>query len=194
MSVAVTARRRRAWPNGMWAMVLFVCAEATLFGTLIATYFYLNFNASHWPPLGIERPSVGAPAAAATMLVLTSVPIALAARAALAGARRPAVLLLASAMAVQCGYLAWQIVLFSEDLGRFSPQGSAYGSIYFTMLAAHHAHVLLGILFDLSLLWWLLRDGLTNYRLTGVRATALYWHVVNVLAVLVLLTQLSPSL
>ena len=175
-------------------MVLFVCAEVTLFGTLIATYFYLNFNAPHWPPLGIERPSVTLPAVATAMLVLTSIPIALAARAALAGARRPAVLLLASAMAVQCGYLAWQIVLFSEDLGRFSPKASAYGSIYFTLLAAHHAHVLLGILFDVSLLWWLLRDGLTNYRLTGVRATALYWHVVNVLAVLVLLTQLSPSL
>lgn len=191
---AVAARERQAWPNGLWAMVLFVCAEATLFGTLIATYFYLNFNAAHWPPPGIERPSVALPAAATAMLVLTSVPIALAVRAAFAGAKRPAMLLLAGAMAVQCGYLAWQIMLFTEDLSRFSPKGSAYGSIYFTLLAVHHAHVLLGVLFDASLLWWLARDGLTNYRLTGVRATGLYWHVVNVLAVFVLLTQLSPSL
>ena len=36
--------------------------------------------------------------------------------------------------------------------------------------------------------------GLTNYWLIGVRGVALYWHVVNVLAVLVVLTQLSPSL
>jgi heme/copper-type cytochrome/quinol oxidase subunit 3 len=35
---------------------------------------------------------------------------------------------------------------------------------------------------------------LNNYRLIGLRATALYWHVVNALAVAVVLTQLSPSL
>lgn len=194
MSVAVAAKERQAWPNGMWAMVLFVCAEVTLFGTLIATYFYLNFSSPHWPPPGVERPSIGLPVAATAMLLFTSVPMAIAARAALAGARRPTVLLLASAMAIQCGYLAFQLVLFLEDLSRLRPKGSAYGSIYFTLLAAHHAHVLIGILFDAGLLWWLLRDGLTNYRLTGVRATALYWHAVNVLAILVLLTQLSPSL
>lgn len=191
---AVAARERRAWANGTWAMVLFLCSETTLFGTLIATYFYLDFKAPHWPPLGIERPSIALPLIATGMLVLTSVPMALAARAARAGARWPTVWLLACALLVQCGYLAFQMILFSEDLKRFHPQGSAYGSIYFTMLGAHHAHVLVGILFDLGLLWWLLRSGLTNYRLTGVRAVALYWHVVNVLAVAVVLTQLSPSL
>lgn len=191
---AVAAHERRAWSNGVWAMVLFLCSETTLFGTLIATYFYLDFKAPDWPPFGIERPSVALPLIATGMLVLTSVPMALAARAARAGARWPTVWLLAGALLVQCGYLAFQVILFSEDLGRFRPQGSAYGSIYFTMLGAHHAHVLVGILFDLGLLWWLLRSGLTNYRLTGVRAVALYWHVVNVLAIAVVLTQLSPSL
>jgi hypothetical protein len=38
------------------------------------------------------------------------------------------------------------------------------------------------------------RKGLTNYWLTATRALALYWYVINGLAVLVLLTQLSPSL
>jgi hypothetical protein len=37
-------------------------------------------------------------------------------------------------------------------------------------------------------------QGLTNYWLIGVRALALYWYVVNVLAVLVVFTQLTPSL
>jgi heme/copper-type cytochrome/quinol oxidase subunit 3 len=43
-------------------------------------------------------------------------------------------------------------------------------------------------------LWRIAFAGLNNYRLIGLRATALYWHVVNVLAVLVVLTQLAPSL
>jgi len=193
-AAATAARGRRARPNGSWGMVLFVCAETTLFGTLIATYFYLDFQAPRWPPAGIERPSLLLPLVATAMLIFTSIPMALAARCARAGATRPTVLGIAIAFAVQCGYLAFQIVLFSEDLERFRPQGSAYGSIYFTLLAAHHAHVLLGILLDAALLWWLSRRGLTNYRVIGVRAAALYWYVVNVLAVLVVLTQLSPSL
>jgi heme/copper-type cytochrome/quinol oxidase subunit 3 len=61
------------------------------------------------------------------------------------------------------------------------------------MLAVHHLHVLVGIL----LIGWLLVRllwGLTNYRLTAVRVVALYWYFVIAMAVLVVLTQLSPSL
>jgi heme/copper-type cytochrome/quinol oxidase subunit 3 len=58
VAAAAVERRRRAQPNGWWGMALFLCAEATLFGSVIATYFYLDFNSRHWPPPGIERPSV----------------------------------------------------------------------------------------------------------------------------------------
>jgi cytochrome o ubiquinol oxidase subunit 3 len=74
------------------------------------------------------------------------------------------------------------------------PQGSAYASAFIALLGLHHAHVLLGVLLDLGMLFWLGRSRLTGYRVTGVRALALYWHVVNVLAVAVLLTELSPLL
>jgi heme/copper-type cytochrome/quinol oxidase subunit 3 len=76
----------------------------------------------------------------------------------------------------------------------FSPQATAYGSIYFTLLGAHHAHVLLGLLLDLAVLWKVSVRGLSNYWLIGVRALALYWYVVAALAVLVVFTQVSPSL
>lgn len=192
--VARVAGQRRAQPNGWWGMVLFVCAEATLFGTVLATYFYLDFNAHSWPPPGIKAPSVVLPLIATGVLVATSLPMLLAARAAKAGNGPAASWLIALALIVQCCYLAAQILLFRHDLRDFSPQGSAYGSIYFTMLTLHHAHVLLGILLSVWILWRVAVGGLNNYRLIGVRSVALYWHVVNVLAVLVVLTQLSPSL
>ena len=62
--------------------------------------------------------------------------------------------LVALSTLVQGGYLAWQIVLYLDDLGKFSPSDTAYGSIYFTLLAADHLHVALGIVFGL---WVLLR-------------------------------------
>jgi heme/copper-type cytochrome/quinol oxidase subunit 3 len=188
------ARQRAAQPNGWWGMALFLCAEVTLFGTLIATYFYLNFDAHRWPPAGIKPPSVTLPLIATGVLVTTSVPMWLAARSARAGGRRPVIWLIALAAIVQCAYLAAQVLLFRHDLNHFTPQGSAYGSIYFTLLAFHHAHVLLGILLNLTVAAFVWISGLTNYWLIGVRGMALYWHVVNAIAVLVVLTQLSPSL
>lgn len=193
-TTAAVARQRLAQPNGWWGMALFLCSEATLFGTLLATYFYLDFNSRQWPPPGIKAPSVALPLVATAVLLCASVPMLLAARFARAGNRRSAAWLIALALVVQCCYLAGQILLFRHDLDQFSPQSSAYGSIYFTILAAHHAHVLLGVLLDAAVLWHVAVRGLSNYWLIGVRGVALYWHVVNGLAVLVVLTQLSPSL
>jgi heme/copper-type cytochrome/quinol oxidase subunit 3 len=191
---AGVARTRVAQPSGWWGMALFLCAEATLFGILIATYFYLDFDARSWPPDGIKPPSVTLPLLATAVLITTTVPLLLAVRASRAGLRWRVVQLIVLAMVVQCCYLALQILLFRHDLRQFSPKDSAYGSIYFTILAAHHAHVALGILLELAVLWQVVRKGLTNYWLIGVRTVALYWYVVCALAVFVVFTQLSPSL
>ncbi len=188
------ARQRVAQPNGWWGMALFLCAEATLFGTLIGSYFYLDFNAHSWPPPGIKAPSVVLPLVATGVLIATSVPVWLAARAARSGRRNPAMWAIAGALVIQLCYLGLQIYLFKHDLDDFSPKATAYGSIYFTLLAAHHGHVVLGILLDATVLMFLALRGLTNYWLIGVRGVALFWHVVNVLAVFVVFTQLAPSL
>jgi cytochrome c oxidase subunit III len=188
------SRQRRAEPNGWWGMALFLCAEVALFGTLIGSYFYLDFQSKQWPPAGIKPPSVVLPLVATGVLVAMSLPMFLAARSARAGRRGNVIALIVVALVVQSCYLALQILLFRHDLNHFSPQGSAYGSIYFTLLAVHHAHVLLGILLDLTVLFFLAYRGLTNYWLIGVRGLALYWHVINVLAVIVVFTQLAPSL
>jgi heme/copper-type cytochrome/quinol oxidase subunit 3 len=188
------ARQRVAQPNGWWGMALFLCAEVTLFGTLIATYFYLDFDAHRWPPAGIKAPSVVLPFVATGVLVSLSAPLWLAVRSARAGRRGPVIALIAFAVVVQMCYLALQILLFRHDLNHFAPKDNAYGSIYFTLLAAHHAHVLMGILLSLTVLAFVSIRGLTNYWLIAVRAVGLYWYVVNVLAVFVVFTQLAPSL
>lgn len=185
---------RVAQPNGWWGMALFLCSEVTLFGTLLGTYFYLDFDARRWPPAGVPAPSVVLPFVAAAVLVSMSAPMWLAARAARRGERGRVIALIAFALLVQGCYLALQILLLRHDYNDFTPQGSAYGSIYFTVLVVHHVHVLLGILLDVSVLSFVTVRGLTDYQLIGVRGLALYWHVINVLAVIVVFTQLSPTL
>ena len=192
-AASYAARRRVSFPLGWWGIVLLVASETALFGTLIASYFYLRLQATRWPPAGIDAPDMTVPLILTGVLVVTVAPIFFAVRAARAGNVRPTWLLLFGAVVVQAVYLAVQIHLFGADLDRFDPADNAYGSIYFTLLAAHHLHVLVGIL---MIVWLLARlaTGLTNYRVVAVSAVAIYWYFVAVAAVAVVLTQISPSL
>jgi cytochrome c oxidase subunit III len=192
-AAARVERRRLAMPNGWWGALLFIATEATLFGCLIATYFYLRFNNTHWPPPGVEPPKVALPLILTTILVATTIPIFFAGRAARSGNARLAWLLFFIALLVQGGYFGIQVHEFLSDLDKMSPHDSAYASIYFTLIGAHHAHVVVGMLIEIWVLAKLL-GGLTNYRLIGVRVAAFYWYFVNFMAVAVVLTQIYPSL
>ena len=127
------------------------------------------------------------------MLAATAVPLFFAVRAAKAGQARRAWWLILLATAVQATYLGLQIHLFVEDLGKFSPSTDAYASAYYALLGVHHAHVAVGIAIGVFLLARTL-SGLNGYRLTGIRILALYWYFVIAMAVLVVFTQLYPSL
>ena len=189
---AYVAQRRRALPNGWWGMAVFLATEAALFGSMIGSYFYLRFTSAQWPQGGIERPSVALPLVLTAALVATSAPMAAATAAARRGRARAAWLAILAAALVQGGYLAVQIVEYLDDLHKFSPSTNAYGSISFTLLGAHHAHVAIGLLLDLWLLARLL-GGLTNYRVIAVRSIALYWYVVSAIGICVVATQVSAA-
>ena len=116
----------------------------------------------------------------------------LASRAAVAGRLRAARAGLAVTLFVGAGYLAMQIDRFVVSLRTLHPQESAYASLVYLIQGGHHAHVLVGLLLNAYLLLKLTR-GLNGYRTVGVQAAALYWHFVNLLALVVLGTLLSPS-
>ena len=82
------------------------------------------------------------------------------------------------------GFDAYQKLTIDKD---------AYSSIHFVLLGADHAHVFVGILFNVWLRWKLAR-GLTTYRANAVQAVTWYWHFVNVLTWVVVLTLTSAAL
>lgn len=175
-------------PRGWWGTALFVASEATLFGCLIGTYFFLRSKAASWPPHGIEPPDVALPLVLAGVLLLSVAPTRLAAGAATArGARR--FLLLATL--VQAGYLTAALVLYAEDLAADPPQAAAYTSITHLLTGVDHFHVLVGLLLNLFLLAKLLDGRLTRYRATGLRAASLYWTFVAVATLVVVGVQVS---
>ena len=192
-TAARVERRRLAMPNGVWGVLLFIATEAALFGTLFATYWYFRFNSPHWPPQGVEDPKVALPLILTAILVSTTIPVFFAGRAARAGNARLAWILFFVALLIQGGYFGVQVHEFLSDLSKFPPNETAYASIYFTLLGAHHAHVVVGMLIELWVLGKLL-GGITNYRLIGVRVATYYWYFVNLLAIGVVFTQIYPSL
>ncbi|MGA8218790.1 MAG: cytochrome c oxidase subunit 3 [Solirubrobacterales bacterium] len=186
-------RARGSLSTATWAILLGLATELTLFASLIATYFYLRFKDVAWPPDGVPKPEVTLPLVFTGMLLVSTLPVFASVRAAKGGRVRIAWWLLAVAAAIQATYLGLQINLFVDDINKFSPSESAYGSIYFALVGIHHAHVALGLALDAWLLGRLM-SGLTHYRLLALRVVALYWYFVAAIAVAVVLTQLYPSL
>jgi cytochrome c oxidase subunit III len=192
-AVSLAASQRLGRPTAWWGMMIFVASEATLFGAFVGTYFYLRFKTPAWPPDGIPEPKALVPLILVACLVATSVPMQLAAQAAQAGRLAATRLLILAALVVQSGYLSYAVHDFRDQLHTFEITRDAYSSIYYTLLGADHAHVFVGVLFDLWLLWKLAR-GLTTYRANAVQAVAWYWHAVNLITVVVILTLLSARI
>lgn len=161
-------------PVAWWGMMMLVAAEATLFGALIGTYFYLRFSVAQWPPHGIPRPSFLVPIVLAFVLVASIVPLRLGTR-----------LGIVAALAMQAGYFGYSVHDFADKLHSFTPQSNAYGSIYYVLLGADHAHVAVGLLFDL---WLLLR-----FRAIAARVVTVYWIAVALLTLAVTGTILSAA-
>ena len=182
--------QRIARPAAWWGMWILIASEATLFGAFIGTYFFLRFKTGIWPPEGIPEPALVVPLILLAVLVSTTIPMRLAANAALDRRLNATRLFIAIAVVVQAGYFAYSVHDFSDRLHRFDITTNAYSSIYYTLLGADHAHVLLGILFNLWLLGKLVR-GFTTYRVNGAQAIALYWYAVNVITIVVYATLLS---
>jgi len=187
------AAMRVAKPNGWWAMVCVIATEGALFGCFVASFFYLEFRPGPWPPPGTADPKLFVPCLLTAVLVTTSLTMQLASTAAQRGNLRLARLGLGASLFVGAGYLAEQIDRFVLSLRTLHPQESSYASIVYLIQGGHHAHVAVGLLLNGYMLLKLSR-GLNGYRTVGVQAVALYWHFVNALAVVVLLTLISPSL
>jgi cytochrome c oxidase subunit III len=192
-AVSRAVRTRLGPPAAWWGMVILIASEGTLFAAFIATYFYLRFTNVAWPSDGIPKPRVIVPLVLVAVLVSTSVPMQLATLAARAGRVAATRLFLAAAVVVQSGYLAYEVHDYRDQLHVFDVSRDAYSSIYYTLLGADHAHVALGILFNLWLLAKLAR-GLTTYRLNATQAITWYWHAVNLITLAVIATLLSPHL
>jgi heme/copper-type cytochrome/quinol oxidase subunit 3 len=181
---------------GWWGMVGLIATEAMLFGSLVASYFYLRFTSGPvWPPEGIPKPALELPLIMTAILWSSSIPVHFADAAIKKGRQGRLRAWLALGFLLGAIFLGFQVAIeYPEKLREFTPQTNAYGSLFFALTGLHGSHVLGGLLFSL---WVQVRawgGAFDADRHLTVQNFTMYWHFVDAVWALVLFTiYLTPS-
>lgn len=182
-------------PLGWWGMLFAVATEATLFLGLVASYFYLRFKTTPWPPAGIARPPVLLPCVLASLLVGASAPMLVAGRARRSGRTGLLRGSLFAAFALAAAFVGLQFLQWYDDWGRFHPQRDAYASLYYTLPGALWAHAAVGVLLLAFVQYQAWRSDYHAVRSAAVQVAALYVYFVSLTAPVILFTvYLTPRL
>jgi heme/copper-type cytochrome/quinol oxidase subunit 3 len=175
VAAALPPNAYAAHSSGRWGMRLLIVTESSFFAYLLFSYFYLGSMASTWPPGGPPALTIAAPDT--VILLFSSVTLWWAEKGIERGvqARLRAGLLITFVLGAV--FLVLQGVEWSQKT--FTPQTSAYGSLYFTVTGFHGAHVAAGLLMNLVVQFWAWRGFFSAKRHELVSNAALYWHFVD---------------
>lgn len=168
----VSGSRAPIW----WGIVLLLAIESTVFGTLIASYFYLRIGEPQWPPPGVEAPKLLLPTVNTLVLLASSIPMFLADRGVTRGRLGRVRWGLASALVLAVVFLALKVVEYSAV--PYAWDDHAYGSIVWLIVGFHSAHVISLVLKTIVMLVLAWRGYFNEKRTLGVQVNGLYWHFV----------------
>lgn len=179
--VALTADQLSPYADGpdaplWWGFAGMILIEVTVFATLIASYFYLRGSSPMWPPSGVAEPKLLLPTINTVVLVASSVVLHRADKSITRGEDRKLATGLALAAGLATVFLVLKVIEYLDVPYRWDDH--AYGSIVWTIIGFHSAHVL-GLLLKtvvVDTLAW--RRYFNQRRRLGVTVNGLYWHFV----------------
>ncbi len=161
-----------------WGMIGLIVIEAVFFISLIVSYFYLRFYAPEWPLGGISKPDLLLPSIGALILLTSSVPMYWADASIKKGNVRNLKIGLALSFVLGVAFLALKFVEYSGY--DYNWATNAYGSITWTIVGFHSAHVIT-VLLKVAVVFTAASQGyFSAERNLGVRINGLYWHFVVV--------------
>jgi heme/copper-type cytochrome/quinol oxidase subunit 3 len=178
---------------GWWGMGLLILTEATVFVALLSSYFFLRFNAPVWPLGDIARPELRIAIINTILLVGSSIPM----QWSLHSIRRGNVagLQIGLVLGIILGAIFLSLQAYEFTHTDFSPQVNAYGSLFYTILSVHSAHVIggLGMAIFVLVRAWAHHFDADHFQ--AVENSVLYWHFVDVVWIFIFSSlYLSPYL
>ncbi|WP_426574595.1 cytochrome c oxidase subunit 3 [Aquihabitans sp. McL0605] len=170
-------------------MVFLIATEATLFALLLFVDLYLRSNSTRWPPKPVEDPELVLTTIRSVVLIGSSIPVALAARAFARSDQVAARRWLLVTMAMGTVFLAGHVQEYLKIWPEFTVHTDAYGSIFYTVTGLHALHLIVGL--GVLMYVWVqsLRGRYDRVgEPTAATAGVLYWHFVDVVWVFVYVT------
>lgn len=166
--------------HSVWAMPLFIMAEALIFVGFLAGYWMLRFSASTWPPAGTPAKEYAVPVFMTILLVSSSVTTHLAERQ-LEPEResRPGfifwlcVTMILGAVFMGLTVYEWSN-LFHEG---FKLGTNVYSTVFYSITGLHASHVFAGLGIFVCLLIPAIRG---KVNIPFVKAASMYWHFVDI--------------
>ncbi|MBI3397947.1 MAG: heme-copper oxidase subunit III [Deltaproteobacteria bacterium] len=167
--------------HSVWAMPIFIVAEATLFVGFFAAYWALRLTAPVWPPAGTPHEMPFAiPLIMTAILLSSSVTIHMAEKH------------LEEETGNKGGFLKWLIITiilgaaflslsayeWSELMHEgFNIKTNIYSSVFFPLTGFHGSHVLVGIAMFVCILIPALAGKISE---PFVKSASIYWHFVDI--------------
>lgn len=174
---------------GWWGMLFFILTEAALFAYLFLGYFYLGSRFAEWPPSG--PPEITLALINTAILVLSSVPMWMAERLVRRGRMGLFSLMLLIVLVMGIAFLIIEATEWSHQ--SFTAATSAYGSVFYTITGFHFAHVTLGLLMTIELLYRASVKRINERRPLAAKNVAAYWHFVGLVwVILFFVIYMSP--
>jgi cytochrome c oxidase subunit 3/cytochrome o ubiquinol oxidase subunit 3 len=180
--------------NNKLAMWLFLGSECLLFGGLISTYMLYRGRTQSGP-----RPEtvydIPFTSVSSFVLLMSSLTMVLAVSAAHKGDTRRTRLWLTTTALLGATFVGGQVYEFTafyrEGLGFTT---NLFGSSFYTLTGFHGAHVTVGIIMLLSLVFITLRGEISGAKAEVVELIGLYWHFVDIVWIVIFtLVYLIPS-
>ena len=160
-----------------WGNLLMIFIEGTAFAILVASYFYIRRNFDAWPPPRTLLPDLGVSSINLLVIAVSAAPFWYAARLAHEQAK-PLVIALWLTLGVVFGIVA--IVLRGFEFAALHTRwdSSAYGSITWTILAVHLAHLLAGTLETFLIALVMFVGPVEKKHYTDATVMAVYWYFI----------------
>ena len=170
----------------MWA---FLASDCMFFGSLIATYMIYRGRAEALGtgPFPHEVLDIPYTSLSAFVLLMSSMTMVLALAAIQKGNQRGLrVWLLATAIlgSIFLGGQYFEFTEFFQGEG-LSLQQNMFGASFFTLTGFHGAHVTIGVIWLMTLLFVSLRGGLNQGDSLDVEIAGLYWHFVDIVWIVI---------
>jgi len=159
-----------------WGVAGVMCIEGTMFALMLASYFYLRGGAHVWPPPGVLHPGLGITTGNLVILLLSILPMHLAAQAAEREDLAKIRLWLVVSTVLFVAFLALRISIMHRL--NFRWDSHAYGSLIWTTVGLHTVHVVTGIVENLLFINVLTRGPVEDKLMDDIRLNSMYWYFV----------------